>query len=131
VKKQFKLPKEFAIKWLAELRSGKYKQTRNILKCGDAYCCLGIAGKICGVDDNYLENNGVFSEFKKKIFNRLIPLELLSKGTDLLEKPLNGLLPCLLTALNDGRISKNNPEGKRYSFSKIADWIEENVEFYD
>jgi hypothetical protein len=29
-------------KWLAELRSGKFAQTRNKLKKPDGFCCLGV-----------------------------------------------------------------------------------------
>lgn len=39
-------------KWLAALRSGKYKQTRNTLKeetpTGPKYCSLGVAVEVCG-----------------------------------------------------------------------------------
>ena len=29
-------------KWLEALRSGKYKQGKNLLKTEDGYCCLGV-----------------------------------------------------------------------------------------
>lgn len=29
--------------WVADLRSGKYAQTTNVLRHEDAYCCLGVA----------------------------------------------------------------------------------------
>lgn len=29
-------------KWLTALRSGKYKQGNEALKCGKQYCCLGV-----------------------------------------------------------------------------------------
>lgn len=29
-------------KWLEALRSGKYDQIRGILRCGNAFCCLGV-----------------------------------------------------------------------------------------
>lgn len=33
-------------KWVAALRSGKYKQTKRQLQRDDAYCCLGVAQRI-------------------------------------------------------------------------------------
>ena len=32
-----------AKKWVAALRSGKFKQGRSYLQMGDNYCCLGVA----------------------------------------------------------------------------------------
>lgn len=29
-------------KWLAALRSGEYKQTRDVLRDDDGFCCLGV-----------------------------------------------------------------------------------------
>jgi len=40
-------------KWLKALRSGEYKQTKNLLKNKDKYCCLGV---LC--DIHSIENNG-------------------------------------------------------------------------
>jgi len=57
--KEFELPKEFATKWVAELRSGKYKQVKSSLfDCG-GYCCLGVAGHLAGLEDvlEALKNN--------------------------------------------------------------------------
>lgn len=34
--------------WVAELRSGKYKQCTGALCNGDGYCCLGILSKLQG-----------------------------------------------------------------------------------
>lgn len=38
-------------KWIAALRSGKYKQGRGILynKKNNTFCCLGVAAIVCGV----------------------------------------------------------------------------------
>ena len=66
LKETYKLPKAFKTKWIKALRSGKYKQGRLRLynPKEDTYCCLGVAGKICGVDRlninqylDYLEDN--------------------------------------------------------------------------
>lgn len=29
--------------WVEDLRSGQYKQGKNVLRHGDAYCCMGVA----------------------------------------------------------------------------------------
>lgn len=44
-------------KWIEALRSGKYRQTREILKDGKGYCCLGVLCDVTQPDrwvgDNY------------------------------------------------------------------------------
>ena len=52
-----KLPKEFKKKWVAALRSGKYKQARGVLydEYNKGYCCLGVSGKVCGYPDSELK----------------------------------------------------------------------------
>lgn len=49
-KQKEKLPRAFKKKWVAALRSGKYKQGMHVLYNPDkeTYCCLGVAGIICG-----------------------------------------------------------------------------------
>ena len=58
---KFRLPKEFAEKWMAALRSGKYKQGSGRLFLFDAYCCIGVAGAVCGVKDRLMDDKGLFS----------------------------------------------------------------------
>lgn len=109
--KKFRLPKEFAEKWLAALRSGEYKQGKSLL-CQTAhgattYCCLGVAGAVCGYKDDMLYG---------KI--TILGDELPSVPQDLSSAPeLRNLL-----------IGFNDRDGK--SFEEIADWIEQNVELY-
>jgi hypothetical protein len=38
-----KLPKQFKRKWVAALRSGKFKQAQKSLYNNGGYCCLGVA----------------------------------------------------------------------------------------
>lgn len=73
--------REFADKWVAELRSGKWKQGKNALKVRKphektGYCCLGVACEISGIkpiktDDGKWEYDGVYvvlpDSIKKKI----------------------------------------------------------------
>ena len=52
---------ENRLKWIEALKSGKYKQVREILKRKDqGYCCLGVACEISGLgkwdgDNHFLE----------------------------------------------------------------------------
>jgi hypothetical protein len=39
---------ELKQQWLTALRSGEYKQGREFMRCGDAYCALGVLCAISG-----------------------------------------------------------------------------------
>lgn len=157
MKKQFKLPKEFGEKWLQALRSGEYKQGGAALKFeilkeeiidedtlpGCYYCCLGVAGKINGASEELLENELVLTAD----FSSVIPMELIG------DSDKNELVR-VLTGINDG-ISKytynenftevdyvfrhGNIHDHDFSklgdfkldFNQIADFIEDNCEFYE
>lgn len=54
--KTYQLPKEFAAKWVAALRSGEYKQCDGQLASPNGYCCLGVACKAVGASDDVLDN---------------------------------------------------------------------------
>lgn len=51
MKQENKLPKEFKKQWINALESGEYNKGREQLwnKVDNTFCCLGVAGKICGV----------------------------------------------------------------------------------
>ena len=159
-KKYFKLPKEFAEKWIAELRSGNYtqhegslvKSNKDDLGWGDedlevdfkCACCLGVAAVMLAGEDRELAKADMPCELKSYLRNLKYPEELIqeSSGFD----SFNGL-DSLLSSLNDGykhnhsilqRRKKKYPNIKfkeeegtnQYSFNEIADFIEEYVEFY-
>lgn len=121
MKKQEKLPKRFKERWVRALRSGKYKQASSVLYEYDlengenCYCCLGVAGKICGIDNDELEDWVLYnndSAIHKLAIKKKVPKLLLgdnSKGCEdynpIVEK---------LTSYNDS--------GK--SFKWIAAYIE-------
>jgi hypothetical protein len=141
MKKYFQLPREFAEKWIAALRSGEYKQGSSALviieKGTPKYCCLGVACSIQGVPDNLM----LGASFPYLVIHQFYLPEDLKRGyisgrTDM--TTLGGVL----AALNDGAKTEiPNPDGdgyiqfneefKQHSFSEIADWIEANVEFID
>jgi len=113
-----KLPKKFKEKWLKALRSGEYDQTTGQLCKDEAYCCIGIAGKVQGISDNVLKGKGLFNDsFSFPRFDRiqrLIPNILIGKVND------NVILTRLVN-MNDGIGMK------KQSFKQIANWIETNL----
>jgi hypothetical protein len=50
------MKKSIKTKWVAALRSGEYKQTRNALEHSGAFCCLGVLA--CVVDPERKTWNG-------------------------------------------------------------------------
>lgn len=119
--KKYKLPKEFAEKWVAALRSGEYKQGRDMLlskKC--EYCCLGVAGKLCDVPDELmleiseLRDIDIYDSSEDSYYN---VMEVYNAPKEIV---VNGDLVREVTILNDN---------DKLSFPEIADWITENVAF--
>ena len=113
--KSFRLPKEFAEKWLSALRSGNYKQGAGQLISKDReYCCLGVACHLISPkadtgESGYIQTDGLYS-VSVKLFNKIPPL--LRGG---LENPFVET------------VSTMNDTGK--AFPEIAEWVENNVEF--
>lgn len=107
--KKYQLPKEFAEKWVAALRSGEYKQGSFGLyrPSNCSYCCLGVACVLAGQSPE----NIIRQWIDKPISG--IPDELIGNGG-------NNDLVHDLSEMNDH-------DGK--TFPEIADWIESNVEF--
>lgn len=103
-----KLPPEFKKKWVEALRSGKYKQGSGQLYSDDykKYCCLGVAGSICGISKKELDKSGLFDEFN------------FCDGVDV-PNPIKGddgeNVPGFLANANDSGAT----------FEEIANWIEE------
>ncbi|SRR6266700_7902151 len=102
------MKKSVMVKWVAALRSGKYKQTRNQLHNpkGDGYCCLGVLCKISGKEFNSVE------QFIPQ--NIRFWAGLKSNDGNCCDTELKG---CSLATYNDN---------SKYSFKKIADIIEKN-----
>ena len=114
-----KLPPKFKTKWLKALRSGEYEQTTGSLCDNGAYCCIGIAGKVQGISDKVLHNNGLFNAdyFSNNLdrIKKVIPNALIGTVSN------NSLLERLVD-MNDGPGSL-----KKRSFKQIANWIERNL----
>ena len=124
MKKQFRLPKEFAEKWLIALRSGYYHQGSKNLFSNNEYCCIGVAGAVCGVSTTLMDNRGLFSpecNFPMELIPESVPKELIGSVDQ--PKDSNELVEYLVNMNDGGRVIKKN-------FKEIADWIEQNCEFY-
>ena len=124
---KYKLPKEFATRWLEALRSGDYKQAEGLLydKKEGGYCCLGVACHMEYGSNYYLKNSfGSYAAVIAKDENDpgSIKFDLKKIPKELKGDVLDNELVYQLTKMNDN-------EG--FYFKDIADWIEENVELYD
>jgi hypothetical protein len=148
--KHFELPKEFATKWLEDLRSGEYEQARHHLYIDGAYCCLGVA---CV---QFLKGRNIEELLVKATYNTVSePLELFPTIEEDFPKSIYTINPSIselnlgavLSKFNDGidRLSlgellirypniyfncvEYDENGKiTYTFEEIADFIEINVE---
>lgn len=49
------MDQELKSKWIAALRSGKFKQGEGALCRDGAYCCLGVLCEVAGRDDDWRE----------------------------------------------------------------------------
>lgn len=97
-------------KWIAALRSGKYKQATNYLQSGTGYCCLGVAQKLAR-DPIEFESDTSLSEKAQK----WLGLEDGAKIEFYACDPSIGKL--MASQWNDNR---------EKSFSEIADLIEKH-----
>lgn len=102
-----KLPKIFKKKWLKALRSGKFKQGKEVLfdKEKNTYCCLGVACRVQGVGIS--QGDSFISDHSKRI-------PILLRGTE--------DVPEHLAQLNDG-----TTVDRRRTFKQIANYIEKHL----
>lgn len=100
-----KIPLEIKEKWIDALRSGEYSQTSRSLRDKNGYCCLGVLARVCGYSEN---------ELRGKEF-------LYSKNFPNVPEILQGLYSKTYVF----ELSNMNDTG--YSFTEIADWIEQNL----
>jgi hypothetical protein len=120
--------RERAKELVAALRSGKYKQARNVLKAGPfdgepSYCCLGVACEISGLG-MWTENNEYSTS--TDVRNSVLPDEV-QKYFGFRDRAGNfegdgvrlshSMFYCLAELNDDGM-----------NFAEIADFIEKNVD---
>ncbi len=152
--KKFRLPKEFAEKWLTALRSGEYLQGQgylaelndpdisedNALVSSCTFCCIGVGAYISErnltgllgleiVTDKY---EGFPEELTGTAVDNLFVKALVSLNdgillSQLLENCEQNSLIIDTEALKEKHSTYQNV---RFSFSEIADFIENNTEFY-
>lgn len=104
-----KLPKSLKRKWLTALRSGKYKQGEGYLRQKNyhnkiEYCCLGV---LCDVAKVYPRWDSAF------IYSRKLPSFMRDQNE------LTGKLSSMNDSKKDGK--------HKFSFKRIANWIEKNL----
>jgi hypothetical protein len=110
------MKKDIKEKWIKALRSGKYSQATNRLRCGNSFCCLGV---LCDVVDPSLwtdyRDDPLYYSFKYKD-------DLSTLGVPGTLKEDIGLKP------TDALTLANLNDIKGFSFLEIADYIEKNIE---
>lgn len=137
-----KMPVAMRDKWVAALRSGKYKQGQGSLRTSEgAHCCIGVlqeevsgdverlgegSAPVASIFSNkWCEENGVLIDvpYSKQKYHSSV---------------MSDKQVATLVEMNDGPnyCENNDEEDAAYnvqyiqSFSVIADWIEKNVETY-
>lgn len=114
------MKKEIAEKWIAELRSGKWKQGRSALNHGDKHCCLGVlcelaaTENICKRDVDSDDDTTFDSEFG------VLPDSVMTWAG---VKHKLGLINPAVICQN---LARYNDNGK--TFLEIADIIEANID---
>ena len=97
-------------KWLAALRSGEYQQGKYELYADGKYCCLGVANKVCNLQE----------EGESSLLCTYGDMGLYTDAGSVKNISLHGDSDyCSLIELNDTR---------EWSFLDIADFIEANAE---
>jgi hypothetical protein len=113
-----KLPAAFKKKWLKALKSGKYIKGTGLLKQIDngetKWCCLGVAGDICGVK-NFGSSQYLFS--KSNMTDKRSSL----RGLANVPKTIRGHWEDSVAE----KLAKLNDNSK--SFDKVIKWIEKNL----
>jgi len=107
-------------KWVAALRSGKYKQGRGFLKAKDSegdwtYCCLGVLCEVAGLKEKFVRETDI--DLNRVLFegsySATVP-EIFGIGDyGILNRSVDGAQS--LASLNDIR---------KFTFDMIADVIE-------
>ena len=114
------MKKHVARKWIAALRSGKYRQGKNKLQAGNAYCCLGV---LCKIAPKYVQKRIIFTKKNQLIGGTLYTQNPVKEWAGL--KDHSGSLPIdAKTGFID--LVAYNDAGK--SFKEIALIIEKYAE---
>lgn len=106
------MDKKLKSKWVKALRSGKIEQARGaLIDEKGAMCCLGVLGRICGLEDDYLRANaGAVRGDRLDILEAKI-----GHGDEIVDQ---------LAQMNDGKCERYK---RARSFKQIAAYIEKRL----
>jgi hypothetical protein len=117
-------------KWIAALRSGKYKQGNSYLRRGDEYCCLGVLCDVMGMEWSLNASS----------YSTPSMTEVYQCGDNDLSYPSQTTLELAGIGPNDLNVKVSEcdkytrtynlwqlNDSLRYSFNRIADIIEEQL----
>ena len=116
-----KLPPTIKTKWVAALRSGKYKQDTGRLRTADGFCCLGV---LCDITKGTIWTKNNAGQYTVGNYS--------STGDGIYEWDVSKKVYKVLEQEKDdentvqGWLADKNDENE-WSFKKIASWIEKNL----
>lgn len=96
--------KEIKKKWMAALRSGKFKQGKHFLHKSEEFCCLGVLCEILEIDSIKVVGKNIF-HYRNSVTS--LPADLDKEIFDTLDAP---------------HLMRMNDKGE--TFEVIADYIE-------
>lgn len=109
---------EIKSKWLAALRSGEYKQTKDVLcqlvedkGTHAGHCCLGVLCEVMGLASEVADDGKWFLDEGGSAKNRIYMPTNASNRAGIRQ--------------SEGELMGMNDAGK--PFAEIADWIEQNL----
>lgn len=111
---KYRTPKQVMELWIKSLRSGEYKQTRNVLKCeSGGFCCLGVLCDLAAKDGGASWSKDSWGNWAFNEFYSGSPPDEIVEYLGITEVEVQTLM------------QMNDDEGK--SFRKIADHIEQEL----
>jgi len=130
LKHKYSLPKNFKEEWVKALKSGNYTQGAGALRremdnttnpgSTPEYCCLGVACSVAGVPEEYISGEWIEQQYEFEKYRYSKVPEILHGGSD------DNELVEVLSTMNDTH-TRDTSEHK-FSFTDIADWIDDNIE---
>ncbi len=124
------MKKTIAMKWVAALRSGNYRQgTGQFRDRNNKFCCLGVLCDISNKVTWRYDGEEIGWTSGKSNLSAILPNEILKwSGISTQEgshKNVRGGIRNL-TSYNDGGYTDATGWYRSFTFTEIADWIEKN-----
>ena len=101
-------------KWIAALRSGKYKQGDSALHKGEKYCCLGVLAEVLGAE---WKDNGYYLNVPF-VDDKLVGAKGSAHGY---------LSPAFCGLYKKTQVALGSKNDTGLSFKEIADYIEKRL----